>query len=139
MMRPRVLLAEDFEAVAEQLRWLLEAEFDVVATVEDGYALIGAAKTLRPDVIVADIAMPRLDGISAAAVILRDAPTNRIVLVTMFPDRELVDRAMEIGAMGYVLKLSAGEELVPAVHAAIRGERHLSPLLARQEVGSVHR
>jgi len=134
-MKPRVLLAEDFGAIAEQLRAILDPEFEVVATVEDGYALIGAARTLRPDVIVADVSMPGLDGMSAAGQLLREDPAWRIVFVTVHAELELVRRALEIGALGYVLKLSAGEDLVPAVHAAMRDTRHLSPLLAAEELG----
>ena len=129
-MKPRVLLAEDFEAVAEQLRRLLEVDFDVVATVEDGCALIAAARTLHPDVIVSDVTMPAMDGMSAASEILREDPACRIVFVTVHAEPEVVRKALEIGALGYVLKLCAGEDLLPAVHAAIHGIRHLSPMLA---------
>jgi len=132
-MKPRVLLAEDFGVVAEQLRGLLEVEFEVVATVEDGYALIGAARRLHPDVIVTDVTMPAMDGMAAATEILREDPACRIVFVTVHAEAELVRKALEIGALGYVLKLCAGEDLLPAVHAAMRGTRHLSPLLAGQE------
>jgi DNA-binding NarL/FixJ family response regulator len=129
MARARVLLAEDYEVVAEQLRVLLEAEFDVVATVDNGVDMIAAAKGLLPDVIVADISMPGLDGLAAAARILADHPKHAIVFVTVHSDSEIVRRAMEVGALGYVSKVTAGEDLLPAVRAALRGQRFVSPFL----------
>jgi DNA-binding NarL/FixJ family response regulator len=126
--RVRILVAEDHLAVAEGLRAVLEPEFDVIATVGDGHALVTAA-TLTPEVIVTDMAMPGLDGIAAAGEILRRHPRARIVFVTVHNDAELVQTGLAIGAWGYVLKLTAGEELVPAVHAALRGQQHVSPLI----------
>jgi DNA-binding NarL/FixJ family response regulator len=125
----RVLLADDHPAVAEDLRAVLDAEFDVIATVGDGYGLVAAADTLTPDVIVTDIAMPGLDGIAAAGEILQRNPRARIVFVTVHNDAELVEKAFATGVLGYVLKLTAGDELVPATHAALRGERYVSPLV----------
>ena len=129
MPQPRLLLADDHPETAELLRGLLQPEFDVVAHVQDGLALVGAADRLSPDVIVSDISMPGLDGISAAAAILRRNPAARIVLVTVHGDPTLVERGLATGALGYVLKVAAGEELIPAVHAALRGERHVSQVL----------
>ena len=125
MSQPRLLLADDHAGTAELLRGLLEPEFDVIALVQDGLALVTAAERLSPDVIVSDISMPGLDGISAAAAILRRNPAARIVFVTVHTDPILVKRGFEAGALGYVAKSAAGEELVPAVHAALRGERHV--------------
>jgi DNA-binding NarL/FixJ family response regulator len=82
---------------------------------------------LAPDVIVSDIVMPGLNGIAAAAEILRRNSAARIVLVTVHNDLELVQKGLATGALGYVLKLTAGDDLVPAIHAVLRGERHLSP------------
>jgi DNA-binding NarL/FixJ family response regulator len=127
--RARVLLAEDHPAVAEDLRALLTSEFDVIATVGDGYGLVAAADTLTPDVIVTDIAMPGLDGMAAAGEILQRNPRARIVFVTVHNDAELVQKALATGVLGYVLKPTAGDELVPATHAALRGERYVSPLV----------
>src|SRR5215475_3295353 len=107
--RVRILLAEDHLAVAEGLRAILEPEFDVIATVGDGHALVTAAATLTPDVIVTDITMPGLDGIAAAGEILRRHPRARIVFVTVHNDAELVQKGLATGALGYVLKLTAGE------------------------------
>jgi len=124
--RPRLLLAEDHPATRELLRTLLQLEFDVLTAVEDGLALVAAAERLSPDVIVADISMPGLDGIAAAARILRRNPAARIVFVTAHGEPVLAERGVATGALGFVLKVAAGNELVPAVHAAIRGERHIS-------------
>ena len=128
--RPRLLLADDHPRTTELLRGLLEPEFDVVADVPDGNALVSAAARLLPDVIVSDISMPGLDGIAAATVILRANPAARIVFVTMYGDPSLIERGLAAGALGYVLKLSAGNELVPAVRAALRGERYVGVRLA---------
>jgi DNA-binding NarL/FixJ family response regulator len=125
MIRPRVLLADDHAGNTQLLRSLLEMEFDVVGAVQNGHALVGAAETLSPDVIVSDIAMPGLDGIEAARRILCRNPAARIVFVTVHGEPEVVKRSLAIGGLGYVLKIVAGEELVPAVRAALRGERHV--------------
>jgi DNA-binding NarL/FixJ family response regulator len=122
-------LADDHPEVVEDIRALVEPEFDVVATVGDGNALVAAAETIGFDVIVTDIAMPGLNGIAAAAQILRNNPAARIVFVTVHNQPELVEKGLAIGALGYVLKLRAGDDLVPAIHAVLRGQRHLSPTL----------
>jgi DNA-binding NarL/FixJ family response regulator len=130
--RARVLLADDHPAVAEDLRALLEPEFDVIATVGDGYGLMTATETLTPDVIVTDIAMPGLDGMAAASAILQRNPRARIVFVTIHNDSAMVQKAFATGVLGYVLKLTAGDELVPATHAALHGERYASPLVCHR-------
>ena len=133
MSQPRLLLADDHNETAKLLRGLLEPEFDVIAQVGDGVALVMAAEQMSPDVIVSDISMPGLDGISATTVILHNNPAARIVLVTVHADPILLQRGFEAGALGYVLKGEAGEELVPAVHSALRGERHTSGLPSGSE------
>ena len=126
MDRPRVLLAEDHAETAERLRNLLRVDFDVIAWVEDGRALVDATQQLSPDVIVADIAMPGVDGIAATALIRRHDPDARIVLVTVHSESMLVEAGLAAGALGYVLKDTAGDELVPAVHAAFAGRQYVS-------------
>ena len=126
MYRPRVLLAEDHAETAERLRKLLRVDFDVIAWVEDGRALVDATQRLSPDVIVADIAMPGVDGIAATALIRRNDPDARIVLVTVHSESMLVEAGLAAGALGYVLKDTAGDELVPAVHAALGGHQYVS-------------
>ena len=128
MGRPRVLLAEDSAPVAEQLRELLARDFEVVAVVDDGFALIGAVQMLSPDVVVSDIVMPELDGIAAARILGHQPDPRPVVLLTVYQEPALVKQAFEAGAAAYVLKMSAGEELVEAIHAALRGERFVSPM-----------
>lgn len=126
MPQPRLLLADDHLETAEVLRGLLQPEFDVIAQVQDGYALLSAVERLSPDVIVSDISMPGLDGITAAAQIVRRHPAARIVFVTVACDPLLMERGFEAGALGYVMKREASDELLPAVRSALRGERHVS-------------
>jgi DNA-binding NarL/FixJ family response regulator len=126
MSRARVLLAEDHAETAVLLGALLQQEFDLLAGVADGRALVAAAEQLDPDVIVADISMPCLDGIAAAVQIRLRNPRTRIVFVTMHGEPAVVERGLATGALGYVLKLAAGEELVPAVHAALEGRQYVS-------------
>ena len=127
--RPRVLLADDHRETAEQLRTLLRPHFDVVALAEDGHVLVSAAARLTPDAIVTDISMPGLDGIEAAVLIRHRDPEARIVLVTVHAEPLLVERGLAAGALGYVLKDAAGDELVAAIHAALAGDCYVSPAL----------
>ena len=130
MSKPRILIADDHQILAEGLRSLLEPEFEVVAVVADGRELVAAAKKHRPDVIVADITMPSLNGIEAA-VQLRDLGVNaKVVFLTMHRDVAYARRAMEAGAAGYVLKHSVASELVTAVREALRGQTYVTPIIA---------
>jgi DNA-binding NarL/FixJ family response regulator len=128
--RPRVLLADDHRMVAEGLRTLLEVEFDLVGIVEDGRALIEAVQRLRPNVVVTDITMPHLNGIDALVQLRRDDRDVRVVLLTMHKDIAYARRAIDAGALGYVLKHSASTELVVAVRAALDGRTYVTPALA---------
>jgi len=132
MSRPRVLIADDHLIIADGLRSLLSAEFDLVEVVADGRALVEAARRLRPDVIVADITMPVQNGIDALIELRRNDPGVRVVLLTMHRDVAYARRALEEGALGYVLKHSAVEELVIAVRAALQGRTFITPVLARE-------
>src|SRR5262249_12883876 len=110
--RPRVLLADDHRIVAEGLRSVLAEEFEVAGIVEDGRKLLDAAKKLDPDVIVADISMPHLNGIDALVQLKRDNPKVKVVFLTMHTELAYARRALEAGACGFVLKHSAADELV---------------------------
>ncbi|HEX2475043.1 MAG TPA: response regulator transcription factor, partial [Lacipirellulaceae bacterium] len=103
MKRPRILLADDHRMVTEGLKSLLTAEFELVGVVEDGRTLVESAAKLRPDVIVADITMPHLNGIDALAQLKRDNPNVHVVFLTMHQDTVYARRALEAGASGYVL------------------------------------
>jgi DNA-binding NarL/FixJ family response regulator len=136
MTRPRVLLAEDHAGTAARLRTLLGAEFEVVASVADGDALVEAVTRLLPDVIVADIAMPGLDGIGAARIIRRQNSDARIVFVTVHSEPLMVEAGLAAGALGYVLKDTAGDDLVAAVRDALNGRRYISRALNDEADGS---
>jgi DNA-binding NarL/FixJ family response regulator len=130
MSRPRVLLADDHPILSEGVRGLLEPEFELVGVVADGRALVAAATKLRPDVIVADVTMPGLNGIEAAEQLRREGVTARVVFLTMHRDVAYARRAMEAGAAGFVLKHSAPAELVTAVREALAGRTYVTPLIA---------
>lgn len=127
MGRIRVLIADDHEGMIEDIRGLLESEFDVVGAVGDGQALISAADTYQPDVIVTDISMPRMNGIEAARRIIQKNPASRIVLLTAYNDSALLEKGLSAGALGYVLKLKADEDLLLAIHSALEDKRFVSP------------
>jgi DNA-binding NarL/FixJ family response regulator len=116
--------------IAEALKGLLEQEFELVAVVEDGRQLVESARRLRPDVIVADISMPHLNGIDALTQLKRDNPDVRVVFLTMHKDAAYARRALDAGARGYVLKHAAQAELFLAVRAALDGETYITPTLA---------
>jgi DNA-binding NarL/FixJ family response regulator len=130
MSKPKVLLADDHRIVAEGLRSLLEPEFELVGIVENGRELLDAAEKLRPDVIVADISMPVLNGIEAVRQLKKTRSAARVVFLTMHPDVTYAVSALEAGALGYVLKHSAPSELTRAIRAALRGKIFVTPLLA---------
>lgn len=119
----RIVVAEDHPEMLEDLCALLAPHFEIVDAVQDGAALVAAALRERPDVIVSDLSIPILDGIGAAKRILAEQPDARIVIVTAHSDPAIVGRCLEAGAIGWVAKMVAASKLVPAVHAALRGER----------------
>jgi len=137
--RPRILLADDHPIVAEGLQSLLAARFDVVGVVADGQSLIEAARTLDPDVIVADISMPVLNGIEAALRLQQELPHIKVVILTMHREEAYARRALEAGASGYVLKVAAPIELVQAIDAALAGKTFVTPGLADHVVGHLPR
>jgi DNA-binding NarL/FixJ family response regulator len=139
MRRPRVLLADDHRIVAEGLSSLLTAEFELAGLVEDGRALVELAKKLRPDVIVADITMPHLNGIDALAQLKKENPNVRLVFLTMHQNATYARRALEAGASGYVLKHSAPAELVLAIRAALDGKTFITPSLTAEVLQAMKR
>ncbi len=122
MNRPRLLLADDHKIVLEGLRNLLKDEFEIVGTVEDGRALVSAAKRLDPDVIVVDISMPLLNGIEAIEQLRKAGSRAKVIFLTMHSDMTYATRAFEVGASGYVLKHSAPSELITAIRQVLKGE-----------------
>lgn len=130
MSRPRVLLADDHVMLAEGLKRILADDFSLIGVVEDGRALVAAARMLRPDVVVADISMPHLNGIEAVKRLKADNPGIAVVMLTMHQNAAYARRAFEAGAAGYVVKHSAPAELVMAINAALRGRTFITPALA---------
>ncbi len=130
MKRARVLLADDHKIVAAGLKGILEPEFELVGTVQDGRALLKAARELRPDVIVVDISMPLLNGIEAVRQLKKANDRAKVVFLTMHPDVTYASRAFEAGASGYVLKHSAPAELVTAIREALQGRTYVTPMIA---------
>jgi DNA-binding NarL/FixJ family response regulator len=135
--RPRVLLADDHLIVAEALKSLLAQEFDLVGVVEDGRALVEAAGKLRPDVIVADVTMPHLNGIDALIQLRQSGDRVPVVFLTMHRDVSFARRALDAGASGFVLKHSAPAELLSALRAALEGKTYLTPQLAAEVLEAV--
>jgi two-component system, NarL family, response regulator NreC len=128
----RILIADDHGVVAEGLKSLAEAEpgIEVVGIVADGREAVKHARESKPDVVVMDMSMPELNGADATQAILQNDPTCRVIVLSMYAEREYVRRALKAGAMGYVIKRSAAKELVDAIRAVHAGQRYLSPRVA---------
>ena len=132
MRQYTILVADDHAIVKEGVVSLLKAEgFDVVGAVSNGDELVDAAKRLRPDVIVTDISMPGLNGLEALARLKAQHSDSKVILLTMHHDAVLATRAMRAGASGFLLKHSAGEELLTAIHQAVEGRVYLTPTLTK--------
>src|ERR687887_2029319 len=131
-MTIRILIADDHTVVAEGLKHLIEAQPDleVVAIVGDGREAGRIAKEAQPHVVVMDLSMPELNGADATRAILERDPKCRVIVLSMYAEREYVRRALRAGAVGYVVKRSAAKELVDAIRAVHAGQRYLSPRIA---------
>ncbi|OFW00022.1 MAG: hypothetical protein A3H28_13425 [Acidobacteria bacterium RIFCSPLOWO2_02_FULL_61_28] len=130
MERPTILLADDESAVLDRVRRLLESQFQVVETVSDGQALLAAADRLKPDVILADISMPVLNGFEAARRLKAAAPSTRIIFLTVHEEPAVVTEALGIGVNGYVVKRAAAQDLVAAIREVLEGRCFVSPALS---------
>jgi DNA-binding NarL/FixJ family response regulator len=128
----RVLIADDHGVVAEGLKHLVEAQPDmeVIACVEDGREAVRLAGEAQPDVVLMDLSMPELNGAEATRAIAQRHPKIRVIVLSMYSEREYVSRALKAGAVGYVVKRSAAKELVDAIRAAHAGQRYLSSRVA---------
>lgn len=129
-MKPKIILADDHKIVLDGLRSLLATDFDIVGVAADGRQLIQLAQTLKPDLVVADISMPLLNGIEAA----RQLPGVKFVFLTMHPEPSYLLRALQAGALGYVLKHAASEELTIAIRQALAGQSYVSPGLRTEAI-----
>jgi DNA-binding NarL/FixJ family response regulator len=139
MKRPRVLLADDHRLLREALSRLLEPGCDVVGAAPDGRALLAAAAELRPDIVVLDVALPLLNGLDAARLLLRVLPEVKVIFLTMSEDPDLAAEAFRIGASGYVLKNSGASELVQAIQEVFQGRSYVTPLATRGVVDTLLR
>ena len=132
MGRPRILLADDHTLVAEGLRKLLESEFEIVGVAPDGRALLAVALRERPDVIILDIGMPLLNGIDAGRELKRLVPRTKLIVLTMNEDPDIAREALRQWASAYLVKTSAGSELIRAVREVLKGKSYATPQLAQK-------
>lgn len=131
MAKLRVLLADDHTLLLDACRKMLEEDFEVPAVFTDGRALLEGAASFKPDVVVLDISMPLLNGVDAGRELKKRMPAVKLVFLTMYPDPGLAREAMRAGASAYLLKTSAGSELVKAIHEAVKGRSYVTPSLAQ--------
>ncbi|HEX3143930.1 MAG TPA: response regulator transcription factor [Pyrinomonadaceae bacterium] len=136
MQRTRVILADDHKMILDALKNLIEPEFEVVGTFGDGHALVEGAPDLKPQVIVLDVGMPTMNGISAGQRLKQLMPNIKLIYLTMNQDPDLAAEAFRLGAKGYLLKSSAGSELLDALRAVIRGGSYMTPLMTEDVLGS---
>jgi DNA-binding NarL/FixJ family response regulator len=137
MPKARVLLADDHRLLLEAFEKLLQPDFEVVGAVGDGHALLAAAVELNPDVIVLDIAMPKMNGMVAAKRLKQMMPEVKLIFLTVNEDADFASEAMRIGASGYLLKSSAASELFQAIEVALEGRSYVTPMIMREMVTSL--
>jgi len=136
MHHPRIVLVDDHRILLDAIKSLVEPEFEVVGTFEDGQTLLEQAPKLRPDVIVLDIGMPMMSGLSAGQQIKKLLPKTKLMYLTMNHDVDTAAEAFRLGASGYILKSAAGTELLQAIREVLRGGYYASPVLTEGMVGS---
>jgi len=136
MKRPRIILADDHTLLLDALKKLIEPEFEVVGTFADGLSLVETAPQLNPSAIVLDIAMPLLNGLSAGQVLKQKLPLVKLVYLTMNEDPDLAGEAFRLGASAYLVKHSAGSELLQALREVVRGGYYITPLMTKGMDGS---
>jgi NarL family two-component system response regulator LiaR len=136
----RILIADDHAIVREGLRALLatEPDLELVAEATDGIQAVTKARALKPDVILLDLMMPRMDGVEAIAEIKKDWQEARIIVLTSFSDDEKVFSAIRSGALGYLLKDSSPQDLLNAIHTVANGEGFLSPTIASKVMREIN-
>ena len=137
MSRPRVLMADDHTLVLDGFRKLLEDRCEIVGVAEDGRTLLRMAQELQPDIVTLDISMPQLNGVDAARKLKKILPLTKLIFVTMHADPAYVNEAFKAGASGYLLKRSAGSELLQAIQSVMDGQCYVTPLVAKGLVKSV--
>jgi len=127
MIRPRVLLADDHQMLAEALKSVIEPRCEVVGTVSDGRALLEAATRLQPDIVVLDIGMPQLNGLDAGRQLKQALPNTKLIFMTMLEDPYLVGEAYRAGASAFLLKEAAVSELTEAIDRVLKGGTYTTP------------
>ncbi len=132
-----MLLADDHSLLMEGLAHLLRRDFDVVGTAHNGESMVEMAKQHKPDVIVADISMPGLNGIDAARIVRKEVGSARILFLTMHSDLALVEEAFMAGAAGFVHKIGGSEEILKAIRAVAEGETYITPLITGDLVSTL--
>ena len=132
MNRTKILIADDHKMFAQGLQSLLQDDFDLMGTVTDGQALVDAAEILHPDVVVVDISMPVMNGLDAIRHLQAQGNPAKVVFLTMHADDRLLAEAFRCGGSAYVLKQSAGEDLIFAIKQVLSGHRYVTPLLASE-------
>lgn len=136
MKLPRILIADDHQMFSQGLAALLSGTFEIVGSVADGQTLVEEAERLKPDVILLDISMPVLNGLDAARKLSSTSEPGQVIFLTMHADTRLLTEAFRAGASGYVLKQSAGDELIHAIQQVLAGNKYISPqLTSDQESG----
>lgn len=136
MLSTRVILADDHRLMLDALKKLLEPEFNVIAEFGDGLELVRQAPQLKADVIVLDVAMPNMNGLTAGQRLKQQMPAVKLIYLTMNDDPDVVAEAFRLGANGFLLKTSAGSELVAAIRAVVRGGSYITPRMTEDIVGS---
>jgi len=134
MTRTRILLADDHTLTLDGLRAVLEPHHEIVRAVTDGRALVEAALSLKPDLIILDITMPLLNGIDAAVKIGKSLPGVKLLFVTMHVNPAYLEAALSAGGTGYVLKSAAREELLEAIKDVLGGRIYVSPGLSSEDL-----
>ena len=135
--KAKVLLADDHTLLAEAFERLLAPDYEVVGLVADGRELLEAAPRLKPDVVVLDVTMPRLNGLDAGRQLKEKMRSVRLVFLTMNEDPQVAAEAFRIGASGYLLKRSALSELPLAIREVLNNRYYVTPLLTKGLVGSL--
>ena len=125
-VRPRVLIADDHDALLQRVSALLAREFEVIGAVHDGAQLVAAEAALEPDVLIVDISMPGMSGLEATSRIRRRGSHAAVVCLTAHAECDIVEAAIQAGALGYVVKTSLVHDLVPAIRAALEGRQFIS-------------
>jgi len=136
MKRTRIILADDHLFLTDAIRNLLEPEYEVVGTFVDGDSLVNAALSLAPDLVILDVGMPLMNGLSACSHIKKMLPKTKVIFLTMNQDADTIGEAFRAGGSGYVLKTCAASELVLAIREVLRGGYFATESLTRGMIGS---